>query len=273
MTTKLISELRRLYLLNDRRYDDATLARHLRGESTFAAQLAGDGYTRAIVLDFHKAEGERHWLRLCEVANALQADLGLPAPAVSVSGGDCYRLWLSLEAPLTTAQAAQFTALLHKAYFEDEPVDPGRTSVELPPCLHAATGLWAAFINPGMGGALAEDLGLEMPPNENAQAAFLEKLGSISGEVFEQALAALQRKHADALSASASMTASPAPASGNAPAGSIDDRKADGGGSSSASGAASAAGSLLLKDATLEDIVRHLHARGIEPTFRHVLKN
>jgi hypothetical protein len=28
---------------------------------------------------------------------------------------------------------------------------------------------------------------------------------------------------------------------------------------------------LLLKDATLEDIVRHLHSLGIEPTFRHVL--
>jgi len=28
---------------------------------------------------------------------------------------------------------------------------------------------------------------------------------------------------------------------------------------------------LLLKDATLEDIVRLLHARNIEPTFRHLL--
>jgi hypothetical protein len=28
---------------------------------------------------------------------------------------------------------------------------------------------------------------------------------------------------------------------------------------------------LLLKDATLEDIVRVLHARGIEPTFRFTL--
>jgi hypothetical protein len=27
-------------------------------------------------------------------------------------------------------------------------------------------------------------------------------------------------------------------------------------------------GGLLLKDATLEDIVRHLHAKNIEPTFR-----
>ena len=30
---------------------------------------------------------------------------------------------------------------------------------------------------------------------------------------------------------------------------------------------------LLLADATLEDIVKHLHGLGIEPTFRHVLKS
>jgi hypothetical protein len=29
---------------------------------------------------------------------------------------------------------------------------------------------------------------------------------------------------------------------------------------------------LLLKDATLEDIVRHLHAMNIEPTFRHLIR-
>jgi hypothetical protein len=28
---------------------------------------------------------------------------------------------------------------------------------------------------------------------------------------------------------------------------------------------------LLLKDATLDDIIQHLHERNIEPTFRHLL--
>lgn len=235
---KLISELRRLYLLNAD--NQQRLQHHLRGEATFAFDLAQDGVTRAIVIDFHKTAEEQHWLRLCDVANALQSELDLPAPAVSVSGGDSYRLWLSLASPLPVEQARQFLALLHKAYFEDEQIDFGRTMVELPPCLHVATGLWAAFINPSMGGALAEDLGLEMPPNEMAQAAFLERLDSISDEQFDHALATLQRQH----------TAAPTPA----PA-----RQAPQG--------------LLLKDASLEDIVRHLHAMGIEPTFRHVLKN
>ncbi|SDF54145.1 hypothetical protein SAMN05216320_101521 [Duganella sp. OV458] len=235
---KLISELRRLYLLNADNHQ--RLQHHLRGEATFAFDLAQDGVTRAIVIDFHKAVEEQHWLRLCDVANALQSALDLPAPAVSVSGGDSYRLWLSLASPIPVEQARQFLDLLHKAYFEDEQIDFGRTMVELPPCLHVATGLWASFINPSMGGALAEDLGLEVPPNEMAQAAFLEKLDSISDEQFDHALATLQRQH----------TAAPAPA----PA-----RQTPQG--------------LLLKDASLEDIVRHLHAMGIEPTFRHVLKN
>lgn len=238
---KLISELRRLFLLNADNHQ--RLQHHLRGEATFAFDLAQDGMTRVIVIDFHKASGEQHWLRLCEVANALQSDLDLPAPAVSVSGGESYRLWLSLASPIPTERARQFLALLHKAYFEDEAIDLGRTVVELPPCLHVATGLWASFINPGMGGALAEDLGLEMPPNELSQAAFLEKLHCISDEAFAHAMDTLQRRHT-------AVKAAPAPTpSAATPQG------------------------LLLKDATLEDIVKHLHGLGIEPTFRHVLKS
>jgi hypothetical protein len=236
---KLISELRRLYLLNDQRYDDESLARHLRGEATLAIDLANaDSFTRALVIDFHKAAGEQHWTRLCDVANALQTELGLPAPAVSVSGGDSYRLWLSLASPITTAQARQFLALLHKAYFEDERIDLGRTAVEIPPCQHKATGLWAAFINPGMGASFAEELGLEMQPPVAAQAAFLEGLQSIGDVEFKQALDLLQQKHVITPPTATATTTSEG---------------------------------LLLKDATLEDIVKHLHAMNIEPTFRHLI--
>lgn len=227
---KLNTELHRLYMFDGQQAPTIDL-------------VNADGETRTLPIDFHKAAGDQHWLRLCDVANAVQQELGLPAPAVSVSGGECYRLWLSLAKPIPAAQARQFLALLHKAYFEDEVIDLGRGSVELPPAENRATGLWSAFINPGMGGALAEDMGLEMAPNDAAQALFLERLDSISEEQFAQALATLQRKHGGAASA---------PVAQSAP------RAADG---------------LLLKDATLEDIVRHLHALGIEPTLRHVLKN
>ncbi len=234
---KLTSELQRLYLLPGQEVDGQAIE-----------LVTANGLTRTLVIDFHKAAEEQHWARLCDVANALQTELGLPAPAVSVSGGDCYRLWLSLEQPVTAAQAKQFLALLHKAYFEDEPIDFGRSRIDLPPAQNRATGLWAAFVNPSMGGALAEDLGLEMEPPEAAQAAFLERLSSITEEEFNQALATLRRKH------DAAPTPTPTPAPASPPSGA--ERQG-----------------LLLRDATLEDIVRHLHAMGIEPTFRHVLKH
>jgi hypothetical protein len=234
---KLTSELRRLYLFGDQPYDKLAPSIDL---------VNDDGMVRTLVIDFHKAGEEQHWVRLCDVANALQTKLGLPAPAVSVDGGSAFRLWLSLEKPVAAAQAKQFLALLHKGYFEDDAIDLGRSRIDLPPGLNRATGLWSAFINPSMGGALAEDLGLEMAPPESPQAAFLESLHSISEEAFTHALATLLQQHdtpAQAAVRPATSTTSTTPQG------------------------------LLLQDATLEDIVRHLHAMGIEPTFRHVLKN
>lgn len=238
---KLILELRRLYLLNDQRYDDESLGWHLSGETTLSVDLTNAaGLTRALVIDFHKAPGERHWTRLCEIANALQTELGLPAPAVSVSGGTSYGLWLSLASPIPLAQARRFLGLLHKAYFEEEQIDLDRTAVEMPPCLHHATGLWGAFINPGMGASFADELGLEMQPPIGAQTAFLEGLQSIGDAEFAKALELLQQQHASAAAEPRAPTTAPE--------------------------------GLLLKDATLEDIIAHLHAMHIEPTFRHLLK-
>jgi hypothetical protein len=116
----------------------------------------------------------------------------------------------------------------------------------LPPCLNGATGHWAAFIHPGMGASFADESGLDMAPPVAGQVAFLEGLDSITDEQFREALDRL-----------APMP--PAPVAQHAeavPPPRRDDGIPDG---------------LLLKDATLDDIVRFLHARNIEPTFRHVL--
>ena len=237
---KLIAELRRLYLPGDRRHDDAELEAHLRGERTIGVDLAnGDGLARALVIEFRKLPDDGHWSQLCETANALQTELGLPAPAVSVSGGDSYGLWLSLETPVPAARLRQLKTLLHQAYFAQQDIDVDKSVVELPPCLHQSSGLWAAFINPGMGASFADDLGLDMQPPVAAQTAFLEGLRGITAKELEHAFEVLGT---DAGSA-ASVTPA-APKAGATP------------------------GGLLLKDATIEDIVRHLQERNIEPTFR-----
>lgn len=272
---KLISELNRLYLLArqqvHRPCDDgviqpqpadltpAMLAAHLRGDETAAiGLLSPDGLTRTMVVGFHGAtagKGEQHWSKLCELANALQAQLDLPAPAVSVSGTG-YGLWLSLEAPVPVARALEFLQLLRDEFFADTPDDaidflPGSadagdansTTVALPPCLHRASGKWAAFINPGMGASFIEDAGLEMAPPPEAQAAFLASVQSMNEAQFRQALDQLRQTHAAAAIATTLLPKPSATAEG-----------------------------LLLKDATLEDIVKFLHEKNIEPTFRHLIK-
>ena len=249
---KLIQELMRLYLPEGAVTEEALQA-HILGQQTLPVEITtSGGLTRAIAIPFNripKLDEGRHWTLLCEVAHALQAELDLPAPAVSIgsSGGFC--LWLSLAVALPSLQAGQFVELLRQAYFpEMEPVIGAPT--ELPPCLNRDTGRWAAFINPGMGASFIGEPGLEIAPPQAAQAAFLEGLESIAPDRFDQALdRLLARIDAPAAQANAPAEAAAAPA---LPAGAPPE-------------------GLLLKDATLEDIVRHLHARNIEPTFRHLL--
>jgi len=192
------------------------------------------GGTRSISLAFKRLAGDGeagHWERLCQVANALQVELGLPAPAVSISGTGAFGLWLSLEKPVTEAQAQEFAGLLCAGADAD--------AAPLPPFLDQASGKWAAFIHPGMGASFAGDEGLDIQPPEAGQVALLEGLESIGPAQFAQALEQLRRPGGAALQPSR-----PAHGAGDTP------------------------GELLLKDATLEDIVNFLHSKNIEPTFR-----
>jgi hypothetical protein len=230
---KLLSELNRLYLLPDSRAAQ-------RGPGPAADLVSGAGLLRAIAIPFRKAPGAdaEHWERLCTVANGLQADFGFPAPAVSVTRRGGFMLWLSLAAPVPVADARRFVAGLGRLWPDTlPPADTIGQPVELPPCANTATGTWAAFIHPGMGASFADESGLDMAPPAAGQVAFLEGLDSIAPGQFAQALARLE--------APAAPVGAPPPPP--------------------------AADGLLLKDATLEDIVRVLHARGIEPTFRFTL--
>lgn len=236
---KLIAHLNRLYLMPGTIAPTA-LDPQLPGRQTLSVPLvSNEGLTRAIVIDFpRQPEDEgRHWTQLCEVANALQDKLGFPAPAVSISGGNSFRLWLSLQDPVPVADVRRFLSLLRTAWFPDLALHADST-VELPPCLHQASGKWAAFIHPGMGASFAGEEGLEMAPPPAAQLAFIEGLESIPAAKLQEAMAAMHRPR----ETPPTQLPHAAPPDG-----------------------------LLLKDATLEDIVRHLHALNIEPSFRHLL--
>lgn len=229
---KLSAQLLRLYLM-----PGATAAD--RNTQSMVPLVSGDGLTRAIVIDFPRLQGsapERHWTELCAVANALQESFGFPAPAVSITGENGYRLWLSLGEPVPEGDVRRFVSMLRERHFPQLDL-PISEQVLLPPALNPVSGKWAAFIHPGMGASFAEEDGLEVAPPAHAQLAFLEGLDSIGKAQFLDALVALKQEE--------TTTAPPA--------------------------AAPVAGGLLLQDATLEDIVRRLHAMNIEPTFRHLL--
>ncbi|MBB3221164.1 hypothetical protein [Pseudoduganella umbonata] len=254
---ELISQLLRLYLPAGAAVPDG-LEQHLAGETIRALDLASDGTVRTLVIPFDWRKdggGTEQWERLCAVANALQGELGLPAPAVSISGAAGFRLWLSFESPLPVATAQHFLDLLRAAYFPElaRPAQGWLAPVEMPPCRNPATGKWAAFIHPGMGASFADEPALEMMPPTAAQTAFLQGLQSIGAAQFQHALDVLQPA-LDVAQPPSGPAAAPALPAAAPPLGS--DAVPPG---------------LLLKDATLEDIVRFLHAKNIEPTFRHLL--
>lgn len=256
---QLIAELSRLYLLEPQlcfeggareqrvALSSGRLEQHLLGLKTLAVDLVSAAATaRAFVLDFSAGgavRGEQQWRALCVLANALRENLQLAAPAVSISGHG-FQLWLSLSTATPLAEIAEFVQRLHAEYLPDEK-DKGNgvlvTVVDLPPA-RQASGKWAAFIHPGMGSSFADDPALEMAPPVGAQIGFLEGLRSIDDAHFGEALATLRRRQALAA------PAAPAPA---------------------ATGAVREG--LLLKDATVDDIVQWLHARHIEPTLRYRL--
>jgi hypothetical protein len=244
---KLIAQLMRLYVPAGQVAPDL-LTRQVLGEASAPVALTtASGMTRALAIPFDKARYEedgQHWTRLCEVAHALQAQYGFPAPGVSISAASGFRLWLSFETLVPASEAQQFIERLRDAAFPDLVVAPDAATrpVELPPCRNPDTDRWAAFIHPGMGASFIDEPGLEMAPPAVAQAAFLEQLETIGLQQFRDALAALQPA-----ASPAAVRAQPLvpPVQGS--------------------------GELLLRDATLEDIVRHLHAKNIEPTFRHLV--
>jgi hypothetical protein len=245
---KLISELNRLYIPAGS-FTPELFAQQLQGTTSLAVHLASDdGMTRAVVIAFPQMvdSADGHWMHLCAMANALQSQLGLPAPAVSVSGKDAYGLWLSFADPTPVAQVQALLALLHQAYLPGVPVHPDAATLPVPllPGMHQGTGKWGAFIHPGLGASFIDEMGLEMAPPLAAQSAFLEGLHSISAAQLQHALALLQRSHGHLVVASNTALA-PSPAAG--------------------------AAGLLLQDATLEDIIEYLHSKNIEPTFRHLV--
>jgi hypothetical protein len=175
----------------------ALMATGLTGEKTIGLNLASaDGMARAMVINFKKASD---WELAANLYLAVQNDLDLPAPAVSVSGNKGYGLWFSLSESLPVTEAHAFLEALRLKYLPDLPADSlelcpasGMQSVmNLVPSLHMTTGKWSAYIDPSLGSMFMDEPWLEIAPNLGKQADILASLESIRTEDFQKACIAL----------------------------------------------------------------------------------
>ena len=212
---KLISALQRLYFLQDQQWHSQSLndggdlayaaegpltpaivTKSLAGELTVALNLVSPaGMARAMVVSFARATD---WEQVANLYQAVQDELDLPAPAVSVSGRKGYSLWFSLAEALPLAQIQAFLAALRLKYLADIPLahlelQPDALAIKtLAPARHNTTGKWSAFIDPSMGSMFIVEPGLEMAPILDRQAGMLAGLKSIKAANFQSALSILQ---------------------------------------------------------------------------------
>ncbi len=212
---KLISALQRLYFLQDQQWHSqnlndggdlayaaegpltpAIVTKSLAGELTVGLNLVSPaGMARVMVVSFARATD---WEQVANLYQAVQDELDLPAPAVSVSGRKGYSLWFSLAEALPLAQIQAFLAALRLKYLADIPLahlelQPNALAIKtLAPTRHNATGKWSAFIDPSMGSMFIVEPGLEMAPILDRQAGMLAGLKSIKTANFQRALSILQ---------------------------------------------------------------------------------
>lgn len=145
---------------------------------------------RAMVLELSRPPA---WEPLSRVWEGVQAELGLPAPAIAVSGTDGLQLWFSLAEPVAPERALQFLAALRQRFMPD--VDAGRVRAltQLPqvPAEQGGSGNWSAFVAPDLAPVFDDAPWLDIPPNHEGQATLLAAVAVTKAPLFEAAMGVL----------------------------------------------------------------------------------
>jgi hypothetical protein len=174
---RLQAEQRRLYLTQDATLEDSGL-------------IDGLGQVRAMVVDVAQPAG---WDAVAALCQGIQDELDLPTPAIAVSGGAGFQVWLSLAEPVLVLHAQAFLTALCQRFLSTVParhvqyLPVAEPSAALParhaslvPALQGATGRWSAFVAPGLASMFADEPWLDVQPGIDAQAQLLCRLESIS---------------------------------------------------------------------------------------------
>lgn len=217
--SRFASEFRRLYL--PAAADAASSA------TPDAPWVDEQGRVRAAVLEVARP-GD--WQALSAVWRGVQAELGLPEPAVAVNGRDGLQLWFSLARPVPVAQAQTWLDGLRRRYLAELPLarlgllprpaaGGGAPAWELAEAVRRQQprdDCWAAFIAPDLAAVFADTPWLDLPPSVEGQADLLAGLRSIPHAAFEALLAEWTPADAPA-NADAGAAGSPPPTPSPAP--------------------------------------------------------
>jgi len=183
---RLQSELHRLYLPRS--------SAQAENDPRSSPLIDREGRVRALVMELTRPAS---WGLLSSVWQGVQAELGLPAPAISVSGIDGLQLWFSLAEPVTAAQGHAFLDSLRARFLAD--IDARRVRLMpasgasalhagVVPALQEETGNWSAFVAPDLAPIFAETPWLDIAPSEEGQATLLRGLETMKPAAFEEAL-------------------------------------------------------------------------------------
>lgn len=145
-----------------------------------------EGRVRAMVLELARPA---EWAVLSTVWQKVQTELGLPAPAIAVSGVDGFQLWFSLAEPILATQAWAFLESVRLRYLKAlapqriglmPAVSSSKTEImqhaRLVPALQPASGRWSAFVAPDLAAIFSDDPWLDVCPSAEAQASVLSRL-------------------------------------------------------------------------------------------------
>lgn len=164
--------------------------------------LTPQGLSRSLVLEWHLP---LNWPDLSALWQALQDDLGLPAPAMAVSGLDAVQFWLSLAEPVSTDSAQTFAQALVQRYlpgtaatawrvWPHQPLDgmPPPQHTRPVPAQQPDRGTWSAFVSPGLASMFTDEPWLDEAPSRDAQADLLLRLTPASPTAWATAQARLR---------------------------------------------------------------------------------
>lgn len=170
-----------------------------------AERGADEGRTRAFTLSL---SGPAAWDSLGAAWRGVQADLGLPPPAIAVAGSEGYQLWFAVAEPIAVEQARAFAQGLARRYLGDAAHARIATGpLGAPPPREFAPGQWSAFVTADLAGLFTEETWLDLQPGEDAQADLLARVQPISPADLQRALQQLAPAPAQDLKTTSPLTA------------------------------------------------------------------